>query len=156
MWAWCVPWIYTYYSTTMWVNKLIKILGYGEIQFEQTPGVAFRWPFGQRRRDGQIRLQRERGTSMLQRDVLHVFLGFLFRFLLGSKKKWYLYPELCLLLLGIHKKGWTSRSEGIPFWKLPRGFQVPCSGGSRSPARLVIKVLAMDLSACVGQNCTLV
>ena len=80
--------------TTLWANKLSKIVGYGNwiSDIWKAPGVAFRWPFGQCRRDGKIWLQRERGTlrgvdfdhKMLLK-WLH-FSGFLLPFFFGFQQ----------------------------------------------------------------------
>jgi len=79
-------------------------LGYGEIQFEKPQVWLFDDHLGNAGEMGKYGFNgREAPAAM---GCPACVLGFLFRFFVGvSKKKWYSYPELCLLLLGIQKKG---------------------------------------------------
>lgn len=156
MWARCVPWIYMYYSTTMWVNKLIKILGYGEIQFEKPQVWLFDDHLGNAGEMGKYGFNGREAPelSFACCDWMScTFLEFLFRFLLGFQEKMVLVPWTLPTSPWNPIWWWTSRSEGIPFWKLPSGgfkcpalgFQVSCKTRDQSIGNGLVGLCGAEL-----------
>lgn len=146
----------------MWVNKFIKILGNGDgnsvwqaparCGFSMTIWATLQ-KWANTASTGERHLERRKMDLSAATGCPACVLGFFFHFLLGSKKNG--TRTLNFAYFSLESRWWWTSWSETTIWKLLRGFRCPVRR-SRSPARLVIKVLATDLSACVEQNCTLV